>query len=314
MTSPEGAQAKPAQAEVSSTPVLYPFPAYSYLLEGLKAIPQLALGRFTLACFPNHELHLALDGQASGQQAIVLGSISPPATNLVSFLLLCHTLKKEGAQTITALLPYLAYSRHDKAEPQKSQATALIGNLLSSAGVDKVITVDVHSPQAHQLFPIPLLSLSPVRIFAEALTNLALPDVTIVAPDEGAIGRCQAVASAVGVKRELAYLTKQRTERGVTHRELHGRVGKQVVIIDDMLDTGGTLVSCCEKLLAIGVQEIYIMVTHGLFTGTAWEKLWALGVKQIYCTDSLPLPEHLRSARLRVLSVIPLLVEQLKEA
>jgi ribose-phosphate pyrophosphokinase len=135
--------------------------------------------------------------------------------------------------------------------------------------------------------------------------------VTTVAPDEGAIDRCEAVARAAGVKREIVYLTKQRTATGVTHRELHGTVGAEVVIVDDMLDTGGTLISCCEKLLEEGVQEIYIMVTHGLFTGTVWEQVWDLGVKRVYCTDSLRLPERIHSAQITVLSIIPLLVHEL---
>jgi ribose-phosphate pyrophosphokinase len=283
------------------------------MVAGLQAIPMLTVGTFTLARFPNRELHVQVDTQAAGQRCIVLGSIAPPETTLVSFLLLCHTLKKEGAKSVTAVLPYLAYSRHDKKEPQKSHATALIGELLSSAGVDAVVTIDVHSAQAQQLFPIPLLSLSPAKIFAQEIANLSLHSATIVAPDEGAISRCAAVARAAGLTSEIAYLTKQRTAKGITHRELHGTVGTQVIIVDDMLDTGGTLLSCCAKLLEKGVQAIYIMVTHGLFTGTEWEQLWDLGVKRIYCTDSLPLPKRLRSPNITVLSIIPLLVDELKE-
>jgi ribose-phosphate pyrophosphokinase len=296
---------------MASAPILYTLPSHEYMVEGLTAIPDLVAGTWALARFPNDELYLALDAKAPGHRCIVLGSIAPPETTLVSFLLLCHTLQEEGATAVTAVLPYLAYSRHDKKEPQKSHATALIGELLSSAGVDEVVTVDVHSPQAERLFPIPLVSLSPAPIFANEIAKFSLPGVTIVAPDEGAIDRCEAVARAAGLNREIAYLTKHRTATGVTHRELHGTVGAQVVIVDDMLDTGGTLISCCEKLLAEGVQEIYIMVTHGLFTGTAWEQVWDLGVKQIYCTDSLPLPERMRSGQITVLSIIPLLVHEL---
>lgn len=178
--------------------------------------------------------------------------------------------------------------------------------------VDEVITVDVHSLQTEQLFPIPLVSLSPAKIFANEIAQLSLQSATIVAPDEGAIDRCEAVAKEAGVKREIVYLTKERTKTGVTHHELHGTVGAQVVIVDDMLDTGSTLISCCEKLLEKGAQEIYVIVTHGLFTGTAWKKLWDLGVKQIYCTDSLPIPKKVRRANVTVLSIIPLLVDRLK--
>jgi ribose-phosphate pyrophosphokinase len=294
-----------------TAPILYAFPPHEDIGERLKDALNVTMGAFRLARFPNNELYIQLDAQATEQKCIVLGSIAPPDTNLFSFLLLCHTLKTDGAQKVTAVLPYLAYSRHDKKEPQQSRATALIGQLFGSAGADEVVTVDVHSPLVNQLFPIPLVSLSPARIFAQEIARCSLQSATIVAPDEGAINRCEAVAKAVGIKSEVAYLTKKRTETGVTHRDLHGSVGRQVVIVDDMLDTGGTLISCCEKLLEQGVEEIYIMVTHGLFTGTAWEKLWELRVQLIYCTDTIPLPENACSKNIIVLSVIPLLVEEL---
>lgn len=296
-----------------TAPTLYTFPPHEYIGERLKDALNITMGAFRLARFPNGELYIQLDTQATKQKCIALGSIAPPDTNLFSFLLLCHTLKANEAKTVTAVLPYLAYSRHDKKEPQKSHAGALIGHLFGSAGAEEVVTVDVHSPLVSQLFPIPLVSLSPARVFAEEIARRSLHSATIVAPDEGAINRCEAVAKAVGMKGEVAFLTKKRTETGVIHRELHGSVGKQAVIVDDMLDTGGTLISCCEKLLEQGVEEIWIMVTHGLFTGSAWEKLWELGVQQIYCTDTILLPENARSKNIIVLSVVPLLAEALKK-
>lgn len=294
-------------------PTLFSFPSYEYMAEGLKKIPNLSIGTFTLERFPNDELHITLHTHVVERECIILGSLAPPEHDVFSFLLLCHTLQKENAQKITALLPYLSYSRHDKKEPQKSYATALIGKLLSSAGVDRVVTVDVHSPHVKQLFPIPLFSLSPARVFAEELKRLALSDVTIVAPDEGAIQRAKAIAKEAEIEKDIAYITKKRTADGVKLVAFHGDVGKTVVIVDDILDTGKTLLTACRKLKEKGVENIYIMVTHGQFSKSAWETLWAFNVKRIYCTDTIPLPSHIENKNITILSITPLLIEELKQ-
>lgn len=244
--------------------------------------------------FENQELHLTLHEDVSGKTLYVKGSITPPEFNLVAFLILIHTLKKEGAKKVIAYLPYLAYTRHDTDEPHKSRLTALMGALLAAAGADKVVTIDVHSPAAKKLFPIPLQSLSPAPLFKEVLKNV--PHKTIVAPDKGARARAQAVAG-----KPTPWISKKRTESGVVHTVLHGTVKGTAVIVDDILDTGQTLVSCCQKLREQGVKEIIVMVTHGLFTGRKWQKLWALGVKRIYCTDTVPV--HKKDKRIVVLPI-----------
>ncbi len=286
--------------------VLFTFTAYEPLALGLGS-PGLEPGSFSIRRFPNQELCIELETPPAGRICIILGSVAPPDEWLLSTLLLSHTLKKEGARRVTALLPYLGYSRQDKEEPGKSLGTAWVGELLNTSGVDDVVTVDVHSASVHKLFPIPADSLSPARIFADEIVRLSLTTATLVAPDEGALDRCEAVRQAAGMERPLAYFKKTRTAGGVQHSVLHGEVGANVIIVDDILDTGGTLVSACEGLRRAGVVEVVVMVTHGLFTGNLWERLWSLGVSQIYCTDTVPLPPGLASTRIVVLSVAPLL-------
>ncbi len=294
-------------------PILFSFPSHRYMIEKLKEIPNFTLGKFDLERFPNKELHIMLHSHVAERECVVLGSIAPPEVNLVSFLLLCHTLKKENAHSVTAVLPYLAYSRQDKKEYQRSYATALIGDLIKASGIDQVLTVDVHSLHVKQLFPIPLISLSPAKIFAEEIKKLNMKDITIVAPDEGAIRRAEAVRKEAGIKNEVAYIVKKRTENDIKLLELHGKISKTAVIVDDILDTGKTLIACCEKLREKGVQQIYIMVTHGLFSGKEWEEIWKYGVKHIFCTDTIPLPRRAISKKVTVISIIPLIVEELKD-
>lgn len=291
--------------------VLYALPVHRRLADALQELTSIERGGSAIGRFENGELHVELDAAPAGRGCIVLGAVAPPDEHLLSTLLLSHTLKKEGAPTITALLPYLGYARHDRAEPRKSRAAAWLGEVLRASGVSAVVAIDVHSSLIHELFPIPVHSVSPAPLFAAEIGKLSLADPVIVAPDEGALERCEAVRRAAGIPRPLAHLTKTRTPEGVRHSILHGAVGSEVVLVDDILDTGGTLVSAGEALQRAGVREIVVMATHGLFTGTAWQRLWSLGVTRIYCTDTTPLREPLVSKPISVLPVAPLLADYL---
>ncbi|HVY94181.1 MAG TPA: ribose-phosphate diphosphokinase [Bryobacteraceae bacterium] len=291
--------------------ILFAFDAWKKMAEVLGKAG-LASGGFRAAQFENGEWHIEIGTPVRGQECLVLGSIAPPDGQMLSTLLLGHTLKKEGAREVRAVLPYLGYARHDRDKPGESLATAWSGAIVQASGIDSVVTVDVHSEYCSRLFPVPLISLSPAETFARAFARFGLRDATIVAPDEGAITRCEAVKKAAGsVQATIPFFRKQRTAAGILHTGLIGAVGRKVVIVDDILDTGGTLVSACEKLREGGAEEIDVMVTHGLFTGERWRKLWGLGVRRIFCTDSVPIPAGVQDARIEQLSVVPLLEQQL---
>jgi ribose-phosphate pyrophosphokinase len=136
-----------------------------------------------------------------------------------------------------------------------------------------------------------------------------------VAPDRGAVARCKALAAAAGLPPDaIAWFEKHRVDTGIEHGGFNGEVGTQVVIVDDILDTGATLISACQRLLCAGVEDIEIMVTHGLFTGNDWEGLWDLGVSRIFRTDTVPICVGANDPRIVTLSVIPLLTRALAEA
>ncbi len=292
--------------------ILFAWGPYQEMADALAEITGLMPGHFEAARFPNGELHLAIKTSVRNENCFILGSIAPPDEQMLSVLLLAHTLKKEGAYQVTAIAPYLAYARHDKNKPGESLATAWMGAVMQASGVDRVITVDVHSERGKKLVPIPVLSLSPAEVFAEALNRFGLAGATIVAPDEGAIGRCVLVKNAAGMAPgSIPYFEKHRTAEGITHVARIGGVGRQAVIIDDILDTGATLVSACQKLGEAGVEDINIMVTHGLFTGDRWKEMWRLGVKRIICTDSVPHAAGVDAERIERLSIIPLLGREL---
>jgi ribose-phosphate pyrophosphokinase len=298
----------------SAKKVIFAFPPFESLAsEMVKNDQRFQLGAFSVERFPNGEFRMELDTHVRNEHCVVLGSIAPPEHNMLSYLLLCHTLKEEGCETLVGILPYLAYSRHDRKEPGKSRGIALIGKMLAAAGVDAVVTVDAHSPFAKLLFPIPLISLSPSVLYAQELRKLGFTDVTVVAPDAGAIKRSKAVrvrSQAPG----FAYLRKKRTKTGVVHGKIFGKITKKAVIVDDMIDTGATLISCAKALQKKGVKEIYVFATHGLFTGDAWKELWHTGVKSITTTNSVPMRRGIRSTKVKVISLVPLILKGLSYA
>lgn len=271
------------------------------------------LGRLVVERFANRELSLGIEAEVSGKPCVLLGSVAPPDEQMLALALAADTLKRQGAARVIALLPYLAYARQDKEEPGKGLGIAWTGEILRASGVDELITIDIHSRRAAKLLELPVTSLSPAELFAAQLKRSGLLDATIVAPDEGAIERSHAVAEAAGVAKPIVYLRKERTATGVVHRELVGEVGRRAVVIDDILDTGGTLVSCCQELGRRGAEETVVMVTHGLFTGERWRALLSL-VAGLHVTDSVPSLAVRPPEGVRVLSVRPLIEQALAAA
>jgi len=246
-----------------------------------------SLTRVSVGRFPNGELRAEVPAGVEGRRCIVIGSISPPAGNLERLTLVAHALRRAGALHVIGLLPYLAYARQDRARITESLGLAWAGGLLRASGVDEIVCVDVHSADASDVLGLPVRSLSPAGLLAAALPPSAREDVTFVAPDEGAVDRCSALAHAAGVDRPIVWARKRRTSTGVEHLGLVGSPARHAVVVDDILDTGSTLTSCCEQLRTAGVEQISVIVTHGLFTGARWRSLLSDGCRQIWITDTV---------------------------
>lgn len=286
--------------------VIFPFPQFKQYAQFLKSLPEYKLGGFRIARFPNQEIYAKISTNVENQDCLILGSINPPDEQLISFLFLAHTLKKELASKITALVPYLAYARQDKIKKGESLVTAAIGELFRASHINEVVAIDVHSEKVEDLFSLSILNLSPAKIFAQEIKKLKLSNLTFVSPDEGAVERNKKIIDELKMKARVTYMEKQRTPSGVSS-VLHGLVSCNVVIVDDILDTGGTLLACCEILKSRGAQNIYIFVTHGLFTGNKWQRLFDLNVRKIYCTDSVPQVYNKESEELKILPIKPIL-------
>jgi ribose-phosphate pyrophosphokinase len=293
--------------------LLFALPHHEPLAAAIACATGIERGRAAVGRFANGELRVTIETPCADRRAVLLGATAPPDSDLLATSLLAHTLAKEGAREIVSVIPYLGYARQDRAEPGKSLGAAWVGRVLAGVGVAGAVTVDVHSARVVEVFAVPLVSLSPAAIFADALRALALDDATVVAPDEGARERAEAVRVALGIGRPVVSFVKMRAETGIRHVAVHGQVGRSAIVVDDILDTGGTLVSACERLREAGTRTIVVAVTHGLFTGKAWERLWDLGVGRIYCTDTTP-SARIGDHRVSVLSIAPVLAGYLAAA
>ena len=265
-----------------------------------------ASGSFKINRFPNKELKIELQTDVKGKDCLIIGTISPPETQLINLLLLADALNYNQAKSIKLFAPYLAYSRQDKQKVGSGRGTALLGRLLKASGIEEAWTVDVHSELDIKQFPIELRSLSPARLIAKQVPELVSARVSIIAPDVGAIKRAELVSEALGSKLPVCYMHKVRRD-GVEHIGLVGKTGERAIIIDDILDTGSTLLSCVRFLREAGVRYITAVVSHGVFTDNNWKKLFEEGIKKIYVTDSCPSAINLAEPRIKVISLKPML-------
>ena len=243
--------------------------------------------RAVVRAFPDCELHTDVPERVDGRPCVVVGSTSPPAGIFERLTLVAHAVRRAGAERITALLPYLAYARQDRAARTESLGLEWAGELLRASGIGEVARVDVHSEKAAEVLRLELTSLSPADLLARALPEVWRLEATFVAPDDGAINRASAIARAVGVDRPVVWARKRRTATGVEHLGLVGDPGRIAVVVDDILDTGDTLMSCCRALRESGVREAGLIVTHGLSTGSRWRALLSEGVRQMWITDTV---------------------------
>lgn len=287
--------------------IVFIFPEFEYLLPYFREAG-IKTGDFNINRYPNRELYTSLKTEVKRQKCAIVGTIAPPENNFAEFTLLAHTLKKGGGQVI-AVLPYLGYARQDKAKPGESLGVQWAGNLLAASGVEQIVSIDLHSPADAELLPLPVKSLSPARVLADAVEELRVPDITVVATDEGAVERARQVASAAGAK-QFVFLKKVRS-KGVVHPKIVGKVTDSAIMVDDILDTGETLISAAKQLKDSGVKDIIVAVSHGLFTGQKWQHLWQLGVHKIYCLDTIPAVTAMKDPRIKVIPCGPLLAQAL---
>ncbi len=273
------------------------------------------LGDALVRDFSDGEIMVEISENIRGLDVFVIQPTCRPVNkNLMEMLILIDALKRASAWRVTAVIPYYGYARQDrKVAPRAPISAKLVADLLTVAGADRILALDLHASQIQGFFDIPVDHLYAAPVLLEYIKGLGLEDLVVVSPDAGGVERARAFAKRLGAG--LAIIDKRRTAPNVS-RVMHivGEVeGRPAIVVDDMIDTGGTLVQGLEALKDAGAGPIFATATHAVFSGPAMERLSNAPCERIIITDSIPLQENFaRSDKVVQLSVAGLLGEAIK--
>jgi ribose-phosphate pyrophosphokinase len=276
------------------------------------------VGQARVDSFPDSELIVKLDEDVRGRDCFVVQSTSAPVNeNLMELLIWIDCLKRASANRITAVIPYFGYARQDRKSEGRTPITAkLVANLITAAGANRVIAMDLHAAQVQGFFDIPMDHLLASPVFSEFFRKEApsMGRVAIVSPDPGNLKAASSYADLLNA--DLAFIDKRReSATSVAMANIVGDIeGKTILMFDDMIATGGTIAEASKVLKDRGAGKIYVTATHGVFAGKAVEKICAAPIERIIITDTIPACERLAplADRLTVLSVAPLVGEAIK--
>ena len=266
--------------------------------------------------FADGEIYVELNENIRGNSIFIIQSISSPANdNLMELLLVIDALKRSSAKNITAVIPYFGYARQDrKVVPRTSISAKLVSNLITKAGADRVVTVDLHAGQIQGFFDIPVDNLFSTPIFARhAKKKIKSKKIICVAPDVGGTERARALAKLLNVG--LAIVDKRRPKPGQSQvMNVIGDVTDQTcIIVDDIIDSGGTIVNAAKALKARGAKEVYVYITHGVLTGEAVKKIKNSVIKSLVITDTIDNGQKTRNVKnIEVLPISSLMGEAIK--
>lgn len=274
----------------------------------------LSLGKMDLSYFSNGEIYVRYLESVRGADAFVVQSISPPVnTHLMELLIMIDALKRASAKRISAVIPHYGYARQDhKAEPREPITARLVADLLTAAGAGRVLTMDLHSGQIQGFFSFPLDHLTAVPLLADYFTKRKIKNLVVVSPDVGRVKTAKKLADRL--QGELAILHKTRPGRNVAQiMQVIGKVeGKNAIMIDDMIDTGGTLVEGLAALKAAGAKDVYACATHPILSGSAVERLDASEFKEIIVTNTILISPEKQTDKFVVLSIAPVFAQTIK--
>ncbi len=266
--------------------------------------------------FADGEIYIEINENIRGNSIFIIQSVSSPANdNLMELLLCIDALKRSSAKNITAVIPYFGYARQDrKVVPRTSISAKLVSNLITNAGADRVVTVDLHAGQIQGFFDIPVDNLFATPIFAKHIKRkIKSNNIICVAPDVGGVERARALGKKLDVG--LAIVDKRRPSPGKSQvMNVIGNVKNKICILtDDIIDSGGTIVNAADALLKRGAKEVHVYATHGVFSGDAVKKIKNSKIKNLVITDSIDSSDKLKKVRnIEVLSISILLAEAIK--
>ncbi|MGA9225271.1 MAG: ribose-phosphate diphosphokinase [Mesobacillus sp.] len=282
------------------------------LAEEIAKVIGVELGKCSVSQFSDGEIQINIEESIRGCDVYVIQSTSSPVNeNIMELLIMIDALKRASAKTINIVMPYYGYARQDRKARAREPITAkLVANLLETAGATRVITLDLHAPQIQGFFDIPIDHLMGVPILADHFKSKELNgDVVIVSPDHGGVTRARKMAERL--KAPIAIIDKRRPKPNVAEvMNIVGNIeGKVAILIDDIIDTAGTITLAANALVENGALEVYACCTHPVLSGPAIERIQNSKIKELVVTNSISLAEEKRVDKIHQLSVAPLIGE-----
>ena len=263
------------------------------------------LGEKKLTRFSDGEFTVSFEESVRGQDVFIVQSTMPPSDNLFELLLMIDAAKRASAHRIVAVMPYFGFARQDRKDrPRVAIGAKLVANLLTAAGVDRIMTMDLHADQIQGFFEVPVDHLYASTIFLPYLKSLELDDLLIAAPDTGGTKRANAYSKYLNVDMAICY-KQRKVANQVSDMTVIGDVeGKDVVLIDDIIDTAGTLTKAAEMMLEKGAKSVRAVCTHGVLSGPAYERMENSPLKELIITNTIPTAKE--SSKIKLLTVAEL--------
>ncbi|MBD3290701.1 ribose-phosphate diphosphokinase [candidate division KSB1 bacterium] len=271
------------------------------------------VGDSMTSTFCDGEILVKYNENVRGCDVFIIQSTNSPAYNLLELLIMIDTARRASARRITAVIPYFGYARQDRKDQPRVAITAkLVANLITTAGADRVLTMDLHAPQIQGFFDIPLDHLYASPVLTDYYRKNTIPDLVVVSPDIGSNALARAYAKRLHTP--LAVIDKRRPRHDVAEViNIIGSVeGKNVLIIDDIIDTAGTIEQGALALKKNGAKDIYVACTHPVFSGKAIERLSIPYIRKVIVTDTLPLPKEKQLDKIEIISVAGIFGEAIK--
>ena len=270
------------------------------------------LSEASIKRFSDGEISIQIGESVRGKDVFIIQSTCAPTdTNLMELLILTDALKRSSASTVTAVIPYFGYARQDrKAAPRVSITAKLVANMIEIAGIDRVVTMDLHAGQIQGFFDIPVDNLYGTITFINYLKNKHLSNPIVASPDVGGVARARSLAKQLNL--DLAIIDKRREKANESEvMNVIGDVnGKDVILIDDMVDTAGTLIKAAAAFKERGATSVTAFCTHPVLSGPAYERIAAGAIDELVVTDTIPLKEQ--NEHIKVISVAPLFAEVIR--
>ncbi len=293
---------------------LFTLSANRELAEEISKFSGLPLGKCEVLHFADGEINVNIDETVRGCDVFVVQPTSAPANDhLMELLIMCDALKRASAKSINLIVPYYGYSRQDrKAKSRQPISAKLVADLIETAGANRVIVMDIHAAQIQGFFNIPMDNLMGLSTLANYILDKKLENICVVSPDHGGVTRARELAKVL--EAPIAIIDKRRPEPNKAEvMNIIGDVnGKNCVMIDDMIDTAGTICAAADALKKNGALDIYACATHGVLSGPAIDRIKASSLKEVVITNTIAQPEEKKIEKIKILSVGKLLGHAIK--